>query len=1555
MRFFAMVIALVLSVVTANAEPITREQARKQAEKFMSGKKRAVKLEAVTSVKKLAPARRAGARKTTASEYYIFNKGIGEGFLIVSGDDSTLPILGYCDEGEFDYEKLPPQLQDLLDDYARQIAAIQAGAPVVRVPQNHPKVETLLTCKWSQGSPYNNLCPMDGANRSVTGCVATAIAQILYHHREKSVTETTADMPAYTTNSKSIHVSGIEAGAPIDWANMKDTYNSATDLQKKAVAQLMLYCGVAVKMDYTSGASAAYSNDAYQAFAKYFGYGSSVRYVTYQDVSSDDDWDRIVYAEMEAGRPVYVSGSNAEAGHAFVACGYENQRYWINWGWGGQSDGYYYLSNLTPGDGQGIGGSPDGYNGYKEIVVGIEPENYGEKAMSFSDAAVKSICIEKFDTNGDGVLTYGEAAEVTDLGDAFKGNVNIKRFPELHYFTSLTRIADYAFDGCAQLASIRLPKSVKQIGEAAFRDCHKLPQVNMPVGVDEIGAGAFDGCKVLEAIELPVGLTILESRTFRNCAAITDIDLPISVMTIKEGAFAGCTRLKSFTVNTYRTGELSCDKNVFEGVDLGKATLHVMQGTKAFFDAAEQWKEFGQIVQTRDISGGKFTALETGNTYYLYHVGTGRYLTRGEAYKTQAVVGTEPMRFKFVHPTSKPEGVYYITSPDTGNEGKYLFRTTTDGNVGQGVKATFVDGTTLNDAAYWTVTDAGNDMYTIQSTTAGQHEFLGVQTDHESSAASPTYGAYWDVEDGNANTMWQFVLYDELQSKTFAEAETLAKLLATAKKRGLMTTDEQAVYDNLDSSVEELKAAQSSLRKKLKFIEFSDQEVGQQFIAYFDSDTDGELSYKEASDITDFGWLFTFMNNTKIVNVDELQYFTNAQTIPGCFLQGCVNLESVVLPKGLEKIYYWAFKGCRKLKSINIPEYVNTIGENAFDGCTALRSVTLGASDPSFIYLGTNVFAGVNLANCTLYVPYGSKELYEQAEVWKKFGKVVEVRGRVQPKYSPIEVNVPGYIMNVATRKFITLGEAYGTQSIVARNGIQYQFKKTSSMGEGTYYLYSSQTGQNGNVLFRTSTDTKVGTGVKACFGDGTASASAYWQLADVGDNIFTLQVPQNNATYVEGEYLGVDEYHDSNVASPTYGLYWDVKGRGTLWAFVRVEDMEEAKVTNDMVDRLAELLKKAGGRGLETIAEQAVYDNPESTLTALEEAVESLRSKLHYITFADAKAQSLCVEQWDADGDGELSIEEAAAVKSIGETFRGASMIKSFEELRYFTSITEIPENAFRGALTMKTIYLPAGVKTIGEYAFTNCSSLENIVILNDEDVVPMGVTGISNGTNLYVPTAIINAYENDEAWPVRCTIKEYTGKPVVTATASRSYGRQAASIKVLVEGAPVDGEPVCTCDLIKELSVPVGTYPITVEPGTITTKGVEYREGVFTVEPATLTVAAKSYTRSVGETNPVFELTYRGFRNKEKEDVLISQPQVTCEATAESPAGEYEIVVSGGEAQNYKFTYVSGILTVVESTGIGEVKVTEDVPVYDLQGRRVTKPGKGVYVKGHKKIIAK
>ena len=1039
MRIFTCLVALILSVMTVGAKPITQQQARKRASAFMAQQRDFRTLAAVTNAQKLSSKRAAGI-DATVEPYYVFNKGVDEGFVIVSGDDQTIEVLGYCDDGSFDFGQLPPNLQELLDGYAGQIARIQQGAPVVKLAANHPKVEQLMTSKWSQGAPYNNSCPYDGNSRSVTGCVATAMAQILYYNREKSVTETTAQIPAFDTWTKKIHVNAVPAGSPIDWNNMKDTYGTASDLQKKAVADLMFYCGAAVKMDYTSSSSGAQSSDAYAAFAKYFGYGASVRFVTASDVSSDDEWDRIVYTEMAAGRPVYVSGANATVGHAFVADGYENQRYHINWGWGGQSDGFYYLTNLTPGDGQGIGGSEDGYNYYKQIVVGIEPENYMEKAMSISDATVKNVCLSNWDADKDGKLTYAEAASVTTLGDVFKGK-SIKDFRELYYFTSLTSLSDDAFNGCSQLTNLRLPKSLKKVGARAFKDCAQLRQVNLPTSVNVIGEEAFSGCKLMTAFELPNEISTIEKGTFKDCQVLLSIDLPISVEKIGDEAFAGCTKLSSFTVSTFHPSHIQLGTSVFGGVNLASAKLTVMQGTKAYFMSADQWKDFGTVIELREISGGNFAQLEAGKTYYLYNVGTGRYLTKGEAYGTQGVVGTAPMRFVANHTATMADDVYFFTSPDTGRSGKYLFRTSSDGNVGSGVKAIFVDGTNLTAAAaYWTVKEVADMVYTIQvpsTVTASyvENEFLGVQTDHASNAASPTYGAYFDVDytSHQRNCQWQFVLYDDAFAANYAAAEKLGNLLSMAKKSNVKCADETASMTIWKARIEELLAAQSTLRKRLNLIDFADNIVRDVCIGLFDADTNGELSYKEASEVSDFGYTFYFKDNTSLVSFNELQYFSRAYCLYGNTFEGCTNLESIVLPKGLTNIYYRVFYNCKKLKSVNIPEFVELIGDNCFYGCSALREVTVMNPDPSTLNLGTNVFGGVPLAQCTLYVPYGSKELYAEAPVWKNFGTIVEVRGRTQPKLSNFRVNTPGYIYNVATRKMITMGEAWGTQSIVGQ------------------------------------------------------------------------------------------------------------------------------------------------------------------------------------------------------------------------------------------------------------------------------------------------------------------------------------------------------------------------------------------------------------------------------------------------------------------------------------------------------------------------------------------
>jgi hypothetical protein len=196
-----------------------------------------------------------------------------------------------------------------------------------------------------------------------------------------------------------------------------------------------------------------------------------------------------------------------------------------------------------------------------------------------------------------------------------------------------------------------------------------------------------------------------------------------------------------------------------------------------------------------------------------------------------------------------------------------------------------------------------------------------------------------------------------------------------------------------------------------------------------------------------------------------------------------------------------------------------------------------------------------------------------------------------------------------------------------------------------------------------------------------------------------------------------------------------------------------------------------------------------------------------------------------------------------------------------------------------------------------------------------------------------------------------------VVAADQARMYGRTNSKFTFTVTGAPVNGEPVITCEAVA--TTPVGDYPIVVEPGTITSAGLVCVNSTLTVERAPLTVTAKSYSRNVGEQNPDFEVTYSAFKNREKaEDVILTQPSFECDATPESPAGEYEIRVFGAEAQNYDFTYVSGILTVIDPDGVRDLNLStlnaKPSTLYDLSGRRVQQtPQRGVFIRDGKKVV--
>ena len=168
--------------------------------------------------------------------------------------------------------------------------------------------------------------------------------------------------------------------------------------------------------------------------------------------------------------------------------------------------------------------------------------------ITFTDANVKDICVQNWDTNGDGELSEAEAAAVTDLGEVFKGNSSITTFNELQYFTGLTNICDYAFYDCSSLTSIDIPNSVTGIREGAFASCSSLSSVTIPNSVTFIDYYTFTGCSALTSIDIPNSVTYIGEYAFYGCSNLTSIDIPNSVTFIHNYVFQGCSSLTSVNI-----------------------------------------------------------------------------------------------------------------------------------------------------------------------------------------------------------------------------------------------------------------------------------------------------------------------------------------------------------------------------------------------------------------------------------------------------------------------------------------------------------------------------------------------------------------------------------------------------------------------------------------------------------------------------------------------------------------------------------------------------------------------------------------------------------------------------------------------------------------------------------------------------------------------------------------------------------------------------------------------------------------------------------------------
>lgn len=422
-----LLVNLIISVVVM-AGSITTQQAEEIARQFVNSQRPAQQGQHLRmAAKRQLPMKVA----LDANAYYVFNVGSNDGYVMVSGSDLTPQVLGYANKGSFNEEDMPTSMKAWLASYADQIAYIERTmgrnhAPMLR--RNRASVAPLLSSTWNQGAPYNNMCPVLSGETSVTGCVATALAQVLNYYKYPA--QTIAPIPAYTTET--YHISRPEiAVTTIDWNNMLDSYRSgATTVQKNAVATLMKLCGQAVEMDYckrADGGSGANMAKDVVALRKYFGYDETARDLN-RNAFSTNTWENLIYNEIANNRPVLYGGQSTGGGHAFVVDGYDgNGMFHINWGWGGEDDNYFLLSVLNPYNNESIGSSSseDGFSFGQDAVVGIQHgtgekiaerfsifsiTNKGNKSYSRTSASADfngmSVAIEGYNMTGDAHQFY---------------------------------------------------------------------------------------------------------------------------------------------------------------------------------------------------------------------------------------------------------------------------------------------------------------------------------------------------------------------------------------------------------------------------------------------------------------------------------------------------------------------------------------------------------------------------------------------------------------------------------------------------------------------------------------------------------------------------------------------------------------------------------------------------------------------------------------------------------------------------------------------------------------------------------------------------------------------------------------------------------------------------------------------------------------------------------------------------------------------------------------------------------------------------------------------
>lgn len=512
-------------------------------------------------------------------------------------------------------------------------------------------------------------------------------------------------------------------------------------------------------------------------------------------------------------------------------------------------------------------------------------------------------------------------------------------------------------------------------------------------------------------------------------------------------------------------------------------------------------------------------------------------------------------------------------------------------------------------------------------------------------------------------------------------------------------------------------------------IEFADAEVKSICVSNWDNNGDGQLDTREAASIVNLN--NAFKGNTTITTFDEFQYFINANTedaFNGCSaltsiilpnvnkigiraFNQCSSLESVIIPEGVPSIELMAFEGCKALTTVSIASSVKTIGISAFRYCTALTTVNI-ANGVSNIY--SNVFDNcASLKN--IVIPQSVTKIEPDAF------KDCSLETVVVESETPISI----YSTTFAIACYdATLYVPVGSKDAYKADYNWGKFKKIvdgteepSIIVDGFEYLIISDDDKTAKVV-------------------GGPSE---------GDIEIPSSFEYNNETYSvkaidDRAFYGYSEMNSITIPNSVASIGNSAFANCISLTSVTV-NWEEPIIINTSPFESPDNIVLYVPVGCKSAYESANYWNSFKDIREINPSGSSV------ISFADSNVKSLCVANWDTDGDGELSKVEAEAVSDLGKVFSGNKSITSFDELQYFTGLMIIGKNAFSNCTALTSVTIPNSVTSIDGFAFSRCSSLTSITVYNDVTSIGDGAFyGCIGLTSITIPNGV--TYIGDAAF---------------------------------------------------------------------------------------------------------------------------------------------------------------------------------------------------------------